>query len=1673
MRTFLKYILCLVVVCFTSTINAQTTTYPIQLHAVILPPYTNCLGDYVSPGNNRMRLTAIVKDMTRYGKDLKIAVSLKVKMGNTVLLETKSPRPQILNNVGVQTAVETADLFDPTNSFVRGKYAKNGWCLPEGAYEFEFQLFDYYNTKLPLSLPVSMFCYLNQAEPPVGLRPITASDDDCLPTTNPNITFTWMDGVASGLSQKKYTLSVYEVPNYTMVANMFGKQDVAGLVQVVNAQNLTTSTYTVMPTTTFPIEGKSYMWRVSITPDYVAANPDSKSNYTAYKNNGHSQWYAFSYGCKQPEPSKVDLSVKPEIVSFSAVDGDKSAGKVTWKLNDKFCGYILKYQNKEDKEEEWASIDVTNDRVDNEDGTSSYVVKNLAQGETFLAAVVGIVECGENQVVSGESDQKELALEALVVASKNEDDDCKINIDHVQNSDIKELKIGDCFYANGNWVRIETVSYTNGKFTGSGVYSFSFLKNVVGVNVKFTDVKINESRELIEGDVIAVSDKSDNMMININDWTNKSNTGKVDAPQQKDIPTVEMTEEQLEAELAKSSSEYEGKLIQVGDKVYTIEKKDGKLQKVELGTVQDQKTFCPPMVSGVDNENGYVKFSAINKWEPPFDYECNPFCNNVNIHEAYKHEDGYGVPWIAMAQGKTITIKAEFKNGLKSDDVAFYCYTANKTVKLTSTKVENGSCNVTIFAGEPGYALYIFAMKQTNKNSEGDDADCSGTKTFGRAQIFTCAKKEHKIKMVPVFENIAIETDKVQKELNSLYGPLGQTFVVDADGVFNDESIQKYNNNKAFELDETDAFKNESQAMKDLRRAYKKVKGDATNGYDAFIFVLPKRVASNQNVSGEMPRSNSIGYVFTNGSSYDDYRTLSHEIGHGLYSLEHTFSIFKDVAQGSTDNLMDYSSGQNLKYWQWTLVNDPKGYVLPFFDDADDAQAMDPVKKCALKGLGAGFVNTLVDETASFIRQGGSVDKYWENFDGIQTGINAVMNVGTGVVDKCVKDLEKIGELKDTYDKFKTAQVVKDVLSPMINLAVCLANGSTPSGRCVCDLGSEYLMNFFVVPFVEKLSEYDKTKLSEAAVVATLCLENLGITTSSAENISKSIVNGLFEVNNDSREDVINNVAEQAMKMICEALTPIKFNTFVEVGKKKDDKVFVSFWMFSNVSDFSLDKCIINGQECTYGGDFTDIPDNIINSNVVYKVYDNTSVLQRLWAFVRYMDGRQYGQTEMTPNSQIYGVLVDCSKGNSQRVEFVPNLSYISDEKEREEAVEQKTKVVFPCLSVDAQEPDCCVLTDEERSRYGLSKDAYLDKTNMVVIDPICPNLKRKYTCTNCDIKVNDCTVDFGPAVKKKFNLPSNAELKDGKVKFTTDCCEFEFPAVVECCEVKKVDIKVPDYTTVDDAKQIYYNNKLLSIDDNSVEWKGKDTLINCKYIFIKGVKHNYEEFFTKEVVKKYYVRVLYYLMYKSNTAAVLSNNNLKDNLKAFCSVSGDKSYLSIWKSAVQGSGNFYNMEYNCYGDNINWDDLLEKIITDLKSYVGCTTDKKFECLLAEVVRSMSRHLLEIPESDNFISNGSISFTHVEFVSVDEQGNQIEKTTERNFNLNGNVSLMKNSLSETLVKMFYIVHKSFNSSTITVEDFLTRFGDGSNFTYRPNQTLSFTYNLINSCDCCDVESCGK
>lgn len=51
-------------------------------------------------------------------------------------------------------------------------------------------------------------------------------------------------------------------------------------------------------------------------------------------------------------------------------------------------------------------------------------------------------------------------------------------------------------------------------------------------------------------------------------------------------------------------------------------------------------------------------------------------------------------------------------------------------------------------------------------------------------------------------------------------------------------------------------------------------------------------------------------------------KTPAHELGHGIFKLEHPFEVYK-TAEKSTDLLMDYSAGTVLNHQDWKQINDP------------------------------------------------------------------------------------------------------------------------------------------------------------------------------------------------------------------------------------------------------------------------------------------------------------------------------------------------------------------------------------------------------------------------------------------------------------------------------------------------------------------------------------------------------------------------------------------------------------------------------------------------------------------------------------------------------------------------------------------------------------------------------
>lgn len=103
--------------------------------------------------------------------------------------------------------------------------------------------------------------------------------------------------------------------------------------------------------------------------------------------------------------------------------------------------------------------------------------------------------------------------------------------------------------------------------------------------------------------------------------------------------------------------------------------------------------------------------------------------------------------------------------------------------------------------------------------------------------------------------------------------------------------------------------------MQDYSDEMKKLSSDwlAANetDKDAYIlFVIPSFDEQNVDKGGYMPLGRHKGFI----KSGSEIKIYSHELAHGIFGLEHTFP---EVSEGSTDNLMDYTDGGELKFWQW------------------------------------------------------------------------------------------------------------------------------------------------------------------------------------------------------------------------------------------------------------------------------------------------------------------------------------------------------------------------------------------------------------------------------------------------------------------------------------------------------------------------------------------------------------------------------------------------------------------------------------------------------------------------------------------------------------------------------------------------------------------------------------
>lgn len=951
MKSLFRYIIFLILLNFSFAAKAESI-YPIQLYAAMLPPYTNCLGDYINGDMNRLKLSAVVRDMSKHGSTMSISVLMRVKSGNTVYLETTTPVQQIINVQGAMVDIRTENLFtsydnNAKNLVGRGSFMSNGYCLPEGAYEFVYQVFDGTNKKLPLSEPISIYCFLNQAEPPVGVTPL---DGECLDSkTNQNIVFSWMDAVAIGPKYREYSVEVKE-QNGAMLASqegllpMFGAQSEVNNFTVVTEKSYNTNTLIMQNTSSKFQEGKTYLWRVRAVPTKVKGNADENF---AYKNDGYSEWMSFKYGgCGDsvviPKADSIDMNLR---VDMTTVDTSEETGSVVvhWQdifdntEVDKYCAYEL-YVYKADNESAAKTI------IPIKDGeTKEYTFDNLERGETYKSYIVGLTGCGTPDTIrTPHSDTVSFKLK------KPESDSCMVNIDPAKcgkDDLIETLEKGSTFTANDHNV-IVTITECKagsvaGSFTGKGIVSCTIFKDKIGLNVEFEDILVNKSKELCMGTVKVITSEENNLLINLNDLTGKKRTApkapSQDYPYTKKVATLD--------ELKKDVEQYKGEVVLVGDKEIYAVGNDGEIE--EVGKIVENA--CRPAKQSLDNSAGLVVFDVDEKynegkWTPYIDKSPSPF-SYAQIVNGYERIGSYVVPWVSMVQGEARYIKATIQGKTKTTgtglsgmekDIKFYCVTDSVMTELNS-EYKDGAFKVKVFGGQPDRKLTIVAMM----NSTGTADECAkNSKTIGETNIYTMSYRKKTIHLVPVCTDAIGDAKTYADKMNKVFAPLGRSYEFKFEDKFENEEVKSLIADGLNTEDGGNVFNNKTPEMKQLCRLYKhdeNVKID--HRADAYVFMLDQN--TNSKIKGYMPRTNSEGFVFTKGMTVEDIaEIMTHELCHGLYGLEHTFSYGIDT-MALPENIMSYSTqiGRTpSKYFQWYNIENPSEYHFPFTDSAEDGE---------------------------------------------------------------------------------------------------------------------------------------------------------------------------------------------------------------------------------------------------------------------------------------------------------------------------------------------------------------------------------------------------------------------------------------------------------------------------------------------------------------------------------------------------------------------------------------------------------------------------------------------------------------------------------------------------------------------------------------------------------------
>ena len=927
-----KVLLIFLILCWAGKQQGYAQYYPIHATVQWPSPQSPYLSDYYSGSRDRLIVNLLNRDL----QQPLLFARLRIKIKSTGFLATSREEinyPMLELSANVPTRLTNIDLspyLQPQNLQINGRL-HNGQ-LPTGYTEFSVQVVDYY-TGRTLSAWHTGRSYLDVKKPPILNFP---EKDAQIGVTEPlYIRFQWMPR-HQGLAGTEYEFVLKELPNNGAApqsAFAYGNE-----IYRVRTRN-TTLNYTHLEPILFP--NRCYAWQVQ------AIARDGVDEVGMFENGGYSEinWFYLNDNCQAP----TGLRALPR---FAKVD-------LSWNKVIGTTGYIVECRPKTKfNTYEWSRTRIAGEHL---------TLSQLKLGWTYEWRV-GTLCTDDRPVFSGVSE--------FTLSKQNEEllADCgkePVRKDLSQEPNLR-IKAGDIVTIGGDYPMTitEVVPLGDGWYSGRGK---TRLKTIIDapIALRFDRLRINVDNFQIDGTVEASYDEKKGKIANLDyvddggkdikpatvrirehklDFTLPDIPQFVYNPKTGELETTDTdgNPQTIKVDVPENGSyerifpmlvtDKKGNTYQISPSEQNTEEtgndveNENKDEKIELNCERVDRVgdFNTESLS---SKYGYIHFKR-GEGKYAFDNGQEKwYKKSVKIDRFYKpFAQGYIAPWKLVPAGENDVVTAKY-DGLRNIDLKKVHFASEPNTAALPAKLNEAerTWTISLRSVSSGASYDVFAVYE-------------GV-VIGKLRVVSYTKQQHKVTLVPINE-VKLDKSAIEQQLNTIYNPVGVQFTVNVD-----ESMR---GNYSWEVDSEkdgllstvgksfwgyDKELKESTEMLNLQKTYQQAAGTLDGVY---LFVLNGATGlegQKGDLLGEMPRKSRFGYIFAGNSPNTEeiVHTIAHELGHGIFTLQHTFDAeYGKGTKEMTNNLLDYNEGTDLVAFQWNVMANPA--VFTIMDKANDGK---------------------------------------------------------------------------------------------------------------------------------------------------------------------------------------------------------------------------------------------------------------------------------------------------------------------------------------------------------------------------------------------------------------------------------------------------------------------------------------------------------------------------------------------------------------------------------------------------------------------------------------------------------------------------------------------------------------------------------------------------------------